>query len=487
MIDLERAIDDVPRYDPVSCPDGMLDLAGAENYLMEDVTKAAIDEFMEGYSMYQGWSHGRTLMACQTLLAPEYGPVVGPPELAAGVSKFMNRHFNPATAIQPSQVFVTAGVTSLIDIMAFNMCDEGEGIMLLTPTYSMFQIDLSGRSRLKVVMVSTGDISNQFSSDYCGELMQRCEQELTKSEQRGVKVKAFLLCNPSNPVGRCYSPESLTALARFCGRHRLHLLSDEIYALSCFPSPGRGMDTFTSILTLKEDPANDVYMDNIHCMYGASKDFGYGGLRLGFLVTRNPVLWNTCRRMALLNWVPRFSGDFFSHFINDTDRVDQFIRLYKERLASSYSAVTSLLARAEIPFIPANSGVFFLVDLSSWLQYFPGYDPEESREKKLCLYLAREAGVFLSYGELSVSPIAGTFRLTHTLPLVQMQLAVRRLKAGLGRLDSTGRVYPPVDLTQTEASDGASMDTERWKGTTTADKTEKGGPWRRVKSLLCFD
>jgi aspartate/methionine/tyrosine aminotransferase len=113
-----------------------------------------------------------------------------------------------------------------------------------------------------------------------------------------VKVKAVLICNPSNPVGRFYSREALVEIARFCGERGLHLVSDEIFAMSCFDSEEEGgLDTFTSVLSIPDDVEKNVKKENIHALYGASKDFGMGGLRLGFLVSRNGVLKETCRKI----------------------------------------------------------------------------------------------------------------------------------------------------------------------------------------------
>lgn len=80
----------------------------------------------------------------------------------------------------------------------------------------------------------------------------------------------------------------------------MHLVADEIYAMSGFaPAPGEShLDRFTSVLSLEDDPRNHIHINNIHVFYGASKDFGMGGLRLGFLITRNEFFWKACRRVA---------------------------------------------------------------------------------------------------------------------------------------------------------------------------------------------
>lgn len=44
------------------------------------------------------------------------------------------------------------------------------------------------------------------------------------------QCKLFILCNPHNPGGVCWSPETLRRLAEICARHHLLVISDEIHA-----------------------------------------------------------------------------------------------------------------------------------------------------------------------------------------------------------------------------------------------------------------
>jgi aspartate/methionine/tyrosine aminotransferase len=128
--------------------------------------------------------------------------------------------------------------------------------------------------------------------------MDAFRNEYEQAVKKGVKVNAVLICNPSNPVGRFYSKQALKEIAEFCGERKLHLLSDEIFAMSCFDNEEEvGLDTFTSVLSIPDDVEKNVRKENIHALYGASKDFGMGGLRLGFLVSRNGVLKETCKKI----------------------------------------------------------------------------------------------------------------------------------------------------------------------------------------------
>lgn len=97
-------------------------------------------------------------------------------------------------------------------------------------------------------------------------------------------------------VNRCFSQESIETLLRYASKHNLHVISDEVYALSTFghllPDSNVDQDPFLSVLSLPNlkqliDPSL------VHVVYGLSKDFGVNGLRVGFVIDQhNPILRN---------------------------------------------------------------------------------------------------------------------------------------------------------------------------------------------------
>ena len=62
---------------------------------------------------------------------------------------------------------------------------------------------------------------------------------IDKLKDTGYKVRAFIHCNPSNPLGDVYNEETTLSLMKVCKKHQMHFISDEIYALSIFKNTGR--------------------------------------------------------------------------------------------------------------------------------------------------------------------------------------------------------------------------------------------------------
>jgi 1-aminocyclopropane-1-carboxylate synthase len=110
------------------------------------------------------------------------------------------------------------------------------------------------------------------------------EHQLNLMTQTGITAAAVMLCNPHNPLGFNYPRETIVAYARFCEKHNLHLVVDEVYALSQFENDAvneKDRVPFTSILAvdvLKEAGCNPA---RVHALYGMSKDFGANGFRIG--------------------------------------------------------------------------------------------------------------------------------------------------------------------------------------------------------------
>jgi 1-aminocyclopropane-1-carboxylate synthase len=90
-----------------------------------------------------------------------------------------------------------AGVTALSEMLAFALADPGNGIMMCRPIYGRFEVDFGVKAGVKAVYAS------MEGRDPLGvqavEMYERCLEEATK---KGVVVRALLISNPHNPLGK---------------------------------------------------------------------------------------------------------------------------------------------------------------------------------------------------------------------------------------------------------------------------------------------
>jgi aspartate/methionine/tyrosine aminotransferase len=56
---------------------------------------------------------------------------------------------------------------------------------------------------------------------------------------------------------------------QFCERNKIHMISDEVYALSVYDTVNKNAPKFTSVLSL--DPTDLIGKDRLHVLYGMSK------------------------------------------------------------------------------------------------------------------------------------------------------------------------------------------------------------------------
>lgn len=96
--------------------------------------------------------------------------------------------------------------------------------------------------------------------------MKNFEEAINKSEASGVKIRALMLCNPHNPLGRCYPKETIIELMKLCSKRKIHLLADEIYAASVYDVGDKEAVPFTSLLSFDYSPY--ISSDYVHVIYG---------------------------------------------------------------------------------------------------------------------------------------------------------------------------------------------------------------------------
>ncbi|KAG9319461.1 hypothetical protein KVV02_000359 [Mortierella alpina] len=212
-----------------------------------------------------------------------------------------NRYFKPQERVLADQMVLSAGCSATVDNFTFCVCDPGDGIMITTPYYGGFNTDIMAKSKAKVVAVHLEEVSPFVVAH-----VQLMQSALEKAQSEGTRVRALVLSNPHNPLGRNYSLEVIIEFLKFANKNKIHVLFDEIYALSVFDHELTGEahaeqpahDPFISVLSL---PNLEQYCDKelIHVAYGMSKDFCLNGFRCGCLLSPwNSDLLNAMQSIA---------------------------------------------------------------------------------------------------------------------------------------------------------------------------------------------
>ncbi len=119
--------------------------------------------------------------------------------------------------VPPESILLMPGVNPANNVAARTVCVPGDGIVIQAPTYPPIQ-RVPANLALHVQFPAVVRGARHYEIDF-----DAFERAITPA------TKAFLLCNPHNPVGRVYTRPELTRLAEICLRHDLAIIADEIH------------------------------------------------------------------------------------------------------------------------------------------------------------------------------------------------------------------------------------------------------------------
>lgn len=81
-------------------------------------------------------------------------------------------------------------------MLALNLGDEGDGILVSSPIYGRFELDFGNEARLKIVYAEMKEVDS-----FEERVVERFEQAIEEAKRNGVRIRALLISNPSNPLG----------------------------------------------------------------------------------------------------------------------------------------------------------------------------------------------------------------------------------------------------------------------------------------------
>jgi aminotransferase len=187
----------------------------------------------------------------------QYAVTWGAPELRAALGAKIAR-FTGRPVDADRELVVTCGATEAMMAAFMTVCDPGDKVGMFSPFYENYNADaiLSGAQPVHVPLHPP-----HYRFD---------PAELRRAFASG--LKAFVLCNPSNPCGRVFTREELLQIAALAEEFDTWVLTDEVYEHIVF-APHR--HTYFSTLP-------GMAQRTLMCS-SLSKTFSITGWRLGYL------------------------------------------------------------------------------------------------------------------------------------------------------------------------------------------------------------
>ena len=196
-----------------------------------------------------------------------FGYLTEAPELREVVAERLAKRFG--WRIEPAAVVAVPGVNSGVNLAVRALTTPGEGLLVQTPIYPPLLRAAGNHGVTRHGHLLTREADGRYSVDTDGFVRTIRPQ-----------TRAFLLCNPHNPVGRLFERRELEAMASACLRHDLWIIADEIHSDLVFDDRQH-----TPIATL----APEIEQRTITFL-APSKTFNIPGLKCAVAVVPNAAL-----------------------------------------------------------------------------------------------------------------------------------------------------------------------------------------------------
>lgn len=192
----------------------------------------------------------------------QYPPGVGLPALREAVCAHYAR--TQGLALAPSEVVVTSGATEAIAAAVLALVSEGDEVILFQPAYDAYapMVRRAGGVPVSVLLQPP-----HFRYDAAA-----LEVAVTP------RTRAIMLNDPLNPAGTVASVDELAMIARFCTRHDLVAICDEVWEQVRFDGAAH-----RSLM------ACEGMAERVVKIGSAGKIFGLTGWKIGWMAAKGDL------------------------------------------------------------------------------------------------------------------------------------------------------------------------------------------------------
>jgi len=188
----------------------------------------------------------------------------GMPELRQELSRHLKSNYGLEYS-PDNELLITVGVSEALDLAMRALINPGDEVIMPDPCYVAYASCVVLAEGIPVMVPTSQKNSFELDAD-------DVEARITP------KTRAILIGFPSNPTGAVMSRESLTKIAEVARRHRLIVISDEIYAKLVY-----GVE-HTSVASLPGMKESTVLLG------GFSKAYAMTGWRIGYAAAPREII-----------------------------------------------------------------------------------------------------------------------------------------------------------------------------------------------------
>lgn len=184
-----------------------------------------------------------------------YTQTGGIPELKRAIVAFYNQYFGGD--YKEENCLITVGSTEGLSTFIRSIVDEGDEVIMPTPTYPGYAPNIKLQKGIEVYLDTSKDDFKLTAKNL--------ESAITP------KTRAIILTYPNNPSGVCIDEDEMDKIADVIRRHDVFVLSDEIYASLAF-------EKYHSLAKYHD------LIDKVVVINGFSKSHSMTGYRVGYML-----------------------------------------------------------------------------------------------------------------------------------------------------------------------------------------------------------
>lgn len=200
-----------------------------------------------------------------------------------GYTMWQNEHFYEpikhwwqsrySTILNDTDIHYSPTVLFTVGEALRQVTEEGDGVILTTPSYNMFPslIESNNRQIVESPLIFDDELKEYFLDvDYFTSL---CERD---------DISMYIHCNPHNPTGKVWNREELKTIKEICASNNVYLISDEIHMDFVRPK-----EDFVSLAALLKE-GNEALVAS--CL---GKTFNLASIPHSYFVTKDRKLTKT--------------------------------------------------------------------------------------------------------------------------------------------------------------------------------------------------
>jgi len=266
------------------------------------------------------------------------------PELGAAFRDYSQTHWNWDVDVDQFRLATDVGVAG-VEVLRV-ITQPGDLVVVNSPVYHNFYgwVREAQCEPVDVPLLNRGN--GTWDLDFDG-----LEQAFAKG------AKAYILCNPHNPVGTVFCKEHLEQIAALADQYGVIVISDEIHAPLNYTST-----PFVPYLAV-----NEAARKNGICITSASKSWNLAGLKCAQIVTANDDLKSRLDSLPLaVTWRASLLGAWASlaAYRDGQPWLDSVMKQLHSNRQLVCDLVTEFIPRAT--YFPPESTYLAWIDLNAY-------------------------------------------------------------------------------------------------------------------------